>query len=80
MSPSSPTSSANAWSHAVIEAVAKEMNIHPTELPEKLYDVIDPGSLDSLFANKNPTGGTVTFTYCDYTVTVTANGDVSLEK
>lgn len=55
------------------------MDVHPTELPEKLYDVVDPGSLDSLFANKTPTDGTVTFTYCDYTVTVTANGDVSLE-
>ncbi|WP_312909139.1 HalOD1 output domain-containing protein [Natronosalvus caseinilyticus] len=80
MSPSSPTSSNNVLSNAVIEAVAKEMDVHPTELPEKLHDVIDPDSLDSLFASRNPTGGTVTFTYCGYEVTVTADGDVSLEE
>jgi hypothetical protein len=56
------------------------MNVHPTELPEKLHDAVNPDSLDSLFTSGNPTGGTVTFTYCGYTVTVTADGNVTLEK
>ncbi|WP_158057915.1 HalOD1 output domain-containing protein [Halorussus halophilus] len=79
MSPSSPTSS-QKLSTAVIEAVAKRMDVAPTELPERLLDVIDPDSLDSLFASGNPADGTVTFTYCGYSVTVTADGDVTLEE
>jgi hypothetical protein len=64
----------------VIEAVAKEMDVDPTELPEQLHEVINPDSLDSLFEGGNPRGGTVTFTYCGYTVTVNADGDVTLEE
>ncbi len=56
------------------------MDVAPTELPERLLDVIDPDSLDSLFASGNPADGTVTFTYCGYSVTVTADGDVTLEE
>ncbi|WP_418285035.1 HalOD1 output domain-containing protein [Halorubrum sp. DTA46] len=80
MCPSSPTSSNNALSTAVIEAVAKEMDGDPTELPEQLYDVIDSDALDSLFTGGNSMGGTVTFAYCGYTVTATADGDVTLEE
>ncbi|MFC6716762.1 HalOD1 output domain-containing protein [Natrialbaceae archaeon GCM10025810] len=80
MCPSSPTSSNNALSTAVIEAIAKEMDVDPTKLPEQLYDVIDPDSLDSLFTSGNPTDGTVTFAYCGYTVTITADSDVTLEE
>jgi hypothetical protein len=80
MSPSTPRSADESLSNAVIEAVADQMDVHPTELPEKLHDVIDPDSLNSLFTSGNPTGGTVTFTYCGYTVTVTADGDVNLEE
>jgi hypothetical protein len=64
----------------VIEAVAAQMDVQSTELPEKLYDVLNPESLDSLFASGNPTEGTVTFNYCGYSVTVTADGDVTLEE
>lgn len=64
----------------MIEAVAAQMDVGPTEVPEKLHDVIDPDSLDSLFASASLTGGIVTFAYCGYTVTVSADGDVSLEE
>jgi len=77
-SPSSPA--AKSPSVAVIEAVAAQRDVQSTELPEKLYDILDPDSLDSLFASGNPTDGTVTFTYCGYSVTVTADGDVILKK
>ena len=79
MSSSSPTSSNNALSTTVIEAVADKMDVAPTELPTQLYDVIDTESLDSLFSGGKPTGA-VTFAYCGYTVTVTADGDVTLEE
>lgn len=80
MSSSSPTSSNNALSTTVIEAVADKMDVAPTELPTQLYDVIDTESLDSLFSGGKPTGGRVTFAYCGYSVTVTADGDVTLEE
>lgn len=79
MSPSSPRSADESPSTAVVEAVAERRGVETTELPQKLYDVIDPDSLDSLFAAGKTTGGTVTFTYCGYTVTVTADGGVDLD-
>ena len=80
MSTSPPNSADESVSTAVVEAVAAQMDVLPTELPEKLHDVIDPDSLNSLFTSGNSTDGTVTFTYCGYTVTVTADGDVTLEE
>ncbi len=78
MSPS-PPSVDESLSRAVIEAVATEMNIHPTELSEPLYDVLNPDALDVLFVNNDGSGGEVTFNYCGYSITVTAEGDASVE-
>ena len=67
-------------STAVIEAVAEEMDTEPEELPEPLYEAIGPDALDALFRGQNSSDGVVMFAYCGYTVTVTADGDVSLEE
>lgn len=74
----SPRAADETLSRAVIEAVATEMNISPTELSEPLYDVLNPDALDVLFVNDG-TGGEVTFDYYGYSITVTAEGNVSVE-
>lgn len=79
MNPSPPHSVDETLSNAVVEAVATEMNTHPTEISEPLYDVLNPDALNVLFVNNDETGGKVTFNYCDYSITVTAEGDVSIE-
>ncbi|WP_255169911.1 HalOD1 output domain-containing protein [Natrononativus amylolyticus] len=74
-------------SHRVIEAVADAEGVWPEDLTppeyEPLHAAIDPHALDTLF---EPTrtgaarrGGTVTFRYCGYDVTVDDTGAVSLE-
>lgn len=75
---SSPTE--KSPSVAVIEAVANETGTGSAGVSQQLYEVIDPDALDALFASRNSTDGTVTFAYCGYSVTVTANGDVTLEE
>jgi hypothetical protein len=77
-SSSSPTE--KSPSVAVIEAVANETGTDPTGVAQQLYEVVDPDALDALFASGNSTDGTVTFTYCGYTVTVTADSGVTLEE
>ena len=66
-------------STVVIEAVAEEMDTEPEELPVPLYEAIEPDALDALFGSQNSSDGVVMFSYCDYEVTVTADGGVSLE-
>ncbi|MFC6811717.1 HalOD1 output domain-containing protein [Natrialbaceae archaeon GCM10025810] len=74
-------------SQAVVEAVADAEGVAPRDLCppeyEPLHDVIDPEALNSLFAakgNGSPRpGGSVSFSYCDYRVTV-EDGVVSLEQ
>ncbi|KMT45861.1 hypothetical protein EL22_26405 [Halostagnicola sp. A56] len=81
------TSIRTATSQAVVEAVATAEGIPPAELCppeyEPLHDVIDPEALDALFAPRSHggprPGGTVTFTYCGYDVTVETDGTVRLE-
>ena len=75
--PSTPTR--GSLSTAVVEAVAEDMNTKPEELPVPLYEAIAPDALDTLFGSQNGSDGVVMFSYCDYEVTVTADGGVSLE-
>lgn len=73
---------------AVVEAVAEAEGVPSEELRpptyEPLHEAIDPDALDALFedrADGRPRpGGTVTFPYCGYTVTVGADGAVTLEE
>lgn len=67
----------------VIEAIAEYEDVPPDELQPPLFKVIDSEALDRLFA-PTPRGGTrtqgrVMFTYNDYQVTVTSEGDVSIQ-
>ena len=66
-------------SSAVIEAVAAEKGVQPTELPEPLYNALDADALDALFGDRDGASGKVIFSYCGYSVTATANGHVSVE-
>lgn len=66
-------------SSAVIEAVATEMGVQPTELPEPLYNPLDADALDALFGDRDGANGKVIFSYCGYSITATANGHVSVE-
>jgi hypothetical protein len=66
-------------SSSVIAAVADEVGIDPSELPEPLYEAVDPDALDSLFAGTDSGPGSVTFLYCGCEVTVTSDDEVSVE-
>ena len=65
----------------VVETVAALKDTEPAELDQPLYTVIDPDALDTLFTPKRNgmarTGGEVQFTYCGYSITVTATGVVN---
>lgn len=73
-------------SRAVVEAVAGREGVEPIELAppeyETLYDAVDPVALDALFAPRangaDRTDGSITFRFCGYTVTVTAEEEVSV--
>lgn len=79
MSPTVPVPTGEPVSAIVIESVARELDVDPTDLPEQLYSVLDPDALDSVFAGRANEEGVVMFSYCGYDVTVTADGDVTLE-
>ncbi|MDS0257994.1 hypothetical protein NDI56_01070 [Haloarcula sp. S1CR25-12] len=61
---------------AVVLAVARSEGIEPAALREPLFDALDGDALDRLFRD---TTGHVTFEYQGYEVTVSSDGDVSLE-
>lgn len=74
-------------SQAVVEAIAALEGISPAKLRppeyEPLHDVVDPEALDALFAERaggrSRPGGSVTFHYCGYEVTVEECGTVTIE-
>ncbi|SEN18514.1 hypothetical protein SAMN05216388_10022 [Halorientalis persicus] len=80
MNHSQPTPTEDSLSHKVIEAVAQERGTEPEDLPETLHNVVDTDALDALFAGQGSRSGLVTFRFCEYTVTVTGDGDVTLEE
>ena len=65
-------------SEAVIDVVAAVENTPPTELTPPLYDVVDPESLDKVFAGKASLGKVV-FNYNSYEVSVEADGYVAVK-
>lgn len=71
-------------SEAVVEAVADEKGVSPTDLRPPLYAVVDPDALDELVASMNrmpdDSPGRVTFPYCEYEVSVAADGGVSVAE
>jgi len=61
----------------VVSAVARAEDVDPTDVEPPMFEAIDGDALDRLFRE---TTGHVTFEYSDYEVTVTSEGDVSLEQ
>lgn len=70
-----------AVSHRVVEAVARERDVDPLDLPP-LYDVIDPDALDQLFDDTLSTGrtgpGRVVFTLDGCEVSVHSDGTIDV--
>ena len=73
-------------SEAVIETVADAEGVQSIDLVppqyESLHAVVDPAALDALFAERSNGAarphGTVSFTFCDYDITVGHDGAVTL--
>jgi len=63
-------------SAAVVEAVAAAEGWEPAEVPEPLYESIDPDALEALVASVDD--GRISFDYMGYEVTVDADGAVTL--
>ena len=70
-------------STTVTMAVADVAGVEPSDIPEQLYDVIDPEALDALFEPKDSgaprRGGRLTFSLYGHHVTVRGNGSVTVQ-
>jgi hypothetical protein len=67
-----------AISQKVIRKVARREKVEPTEL-EPLYTAINPDALDEIFVSGDH-GGTVTFSYMDYEISVASSGEVAVNR
>ena len=69
-------------SSAVIEALAAEEGVAPTELRDPLYDVVELEALDDLFSDRRDgsprSEGLVEFGYRSYEVTAYSDGRVEV--
>ncbi|MFC7177438.1 HalOD1 output domain-containing protein [Halosegnis marinus] len=63
----------------VVAGVTELRDREMEELPT-LAEAVDPDALSSLFDTPGGTRGSVTFEYADCLVTVTAAGDVTVER
>lgn len=74
----------SSLSRTIIEAVAAQEGVDPSELTVPLYDVIDPDSLNSLFTTPENghqrRRGRVSFFYHGYTVTADSQGEIELRE
>lgn len=68
-------------SEQVVETVADEADVCPTELTP-LYEVVDPDCLNNIFCNPNSVRGhgshQIKFTFEGYQITVTSNRSVEV--
>ena len=64
----------------IVDEIATRENVDPVELRPRLYDVIDPDALESLFAvNSKAVEGIVEFSYSGYRVAVHSDGRLDIE-
>ena len=63
----------------VVDRVAAAEGVDPSELRPQLYEVVDPSSLDRLFAPSDRAAASVTFAYAGHEVTVGSDGSVRLD-
>lgn len=68
-------------SRAVVEAVAQEEDVDPTDLSPPLYTAIDPDVLDAIFSNGHADDrtGHLVFEYLGYEITVRGDGVISVD-
>ncbi|WP_435155217.1 DUF7504 family protein [Haladaptatus sp. DFWS20] len=70
-------------STTVTVAVADVAGVEPAEIPEQLYDVIDPEALDKLFKprddGKQRRGGRLSFSLYGHHVTVRGDGSITVQ-
>jgi len=70
-------------STTVTVAVADVAGVEPADIPEQLYDVIDPGALDKLFKPRDDgvarRGGRLSFSLYGHHVTVRGDGTVTVQ-
>jgi len=62
----------------IVEAIADEKNVDPSELDYRLYDHIETDGL-GLLTNRDTDSWTLSFEVPDGTVTITADGDIRLD-
>ena len=62
--------------HEVVSAVARAEGVDPADVEPPLFESVDIDAVESLFRDAS---GHVTFEYAGYVVTVSSDGDVSLE-
>lgn len=63
----------------VLEAVAEHEGVDPVDLPEPLYEAVDPDALDEFF-RESTANCSVAFDYLGYRVTAYADGDVTVDE
>ncbi|WP_458209601.1 DUF7504 family protein [Haladaptatus sp. NG-SE-30] len=76
-------SSPRSLSTTVTVAVADVAGVEPADIPEQLYDVIDPEALDKLFRPREDgarrRGGRLSFSLYGHHVTVRGNGQITIQ-
>lgn len=73
------TADADRMSMRIIDAVATEREVSPTDLDAPLYAAIDPEALDRLFDSKAADALNVTFEYAGHSVLVEGEGRVTVD-
>lgn len=63
----------------VVEAVADELDVDPTDLENPLSDVIDPDALDAIFKGQGRSG-VIRFSYYGCRVVVQEDGQVTVTE
>lgn len=71
--------STDPLSTRVLEAVAAREGVDPVDLPEPLYESVDPDALDEFF-RESSSNCSVAFDYLGYRVTAYADGDVVVDE
>ncbi|GAA0226811.1 HalOD1 output domain-containing protein [Haladaptatus pallidirubidus] len=75
--------SSQSLSTTVTVAVADVAGVEPAEIPEQLYDVIDPEALDKLFKSRDDgtsrRGGRLSFSLYGHHVTVRGDGSITVQ-
>lgn len=71
------TRSGASMSQLIIEAIAEEEGVSPTEVTPPLYEVINPDALNKLFSADQR--GQISFTYRGYEVTANQNRECTVQ-